>query len=212
MKLYGYFRSSAAYRVRIALNLKSIAVEHVPVHLVKDGGRQKLPAYLAKNPQALVPALALDDGTVITQSLAIIEYLDQLRPEPRLLPADPIAAAKVRAVALAIACDIHPLNNLRVLNYLKGPLAQPQPAVDQWIRHWILAGGLEPIEEMIAGGPYCFGANVTLADVCLVPQVFNARRFAISLEHLPKVLAVDAACQKLDAFAAAQPMRQADAE
>jgi maleylpyruvate isomerase len=212
MKLYGYFRSSAAYRVRIALNLKGIPAEHVPVHLVKDGGRQKLPDFLAKNPQALVPALEIDDGTVLTQSLAIIEYLDTLRPEPRLVPADPLAAAKVRAVALAIACDTHPLNNLRVLNYLKGPLAQQQPAVDQWIKHWVLSGGLEPVERMIGGGPFCFGAAPTLADVCLVPQVFNARRYAVSLEHLPKVLAVDAACQKIEAFNAAQPMKQADAE
>ena len=212
MKLYGYFRSSAAYRVRIALNLKGIAVEHVPVHLVKDGGRQKQPEYRARNPQALVPALELDDGTVLAQSLAIIEYLDALKPEPRLVPADPVAAAKVRAVSLAIACDTHPLNNLRVLNYLKGPLAQPQAAVDQWIKHWVLSGGLEPVERMIDGGPYCFGDRPTLADVCLVPQIFNARRFAISLEHLPKVLAVDGACQKLEAFTAAHPMKQADAE
>jgi maleylpyruvate isomerase len=212
MRLYGYFRSSAAYRVRIALNLKGIAVEHVPIHLVKDGGRQKLPEYLAKNPQALVPTLELDDGTVLTQSLAIIEYLDTVWPEPRLVPADPVAAAKVRAVALAIACDTHPLNNLRVLKHLKGPLAQPQPAIDQWIKHWILTGGLEPVERMIGGGPYCLGTTPSLADVCLVPQIFNARRYAVSLEHLPRVLAVDAACQKLEAFASAHPMKQADAE
>jgi maleylpyruvate isomerase len=212
MKLYGYFRSSAAYRVRIAINLKGIAVEHVPVHLLKDGGRQSLPEYVGKNPQALVPALELDDGTVLTQSLAIIDYLDMLQPEPRLVPADPVAAARVRAVALAIACDTHPLNNLRVLKYLKGPLAQPQPAIDQWIKHWILTGGLEPVERLIGDGPFCIGDKPTLADVCLVPQVFNARRYAISLEHLPKVLAVDAACQKIEAFQAAHPMRQADAE
>lgn len=212
MKLYGYFRSSAAYRVRIALNLKGISVEHVPVHLVKEGGRQKQPDYLAKNPQALVPALELDDGTVLTQSLAIIEFLDAVAPTPRLIPSDPVAAARVRAIALAIACDTHPLNNLRVLNYLKGPLARPQPAIDQWIRHWVLTGGLEPVEQMIGDGPFCCGAAPTLADVCLIPQVFNARRFAIGLEHLPKVLAVDAHCQKLEAFAVAHPAKQADAE
>ena len=134
MKLYTYSRSSAAYRVRIALNLKGIAAEQVPVHLTQDGGQQRMPAYLVRNPQALVPALELDDGTVLTQSLAIIEYLDQIAPEPRLIPADPAMAARVRAVALAIACDIHPLNNLRVLNYLKGPFGRSQatstPGID----------------------------------------------------------------------------------
>lgn len=212
MKLYTYFRSSAAYRVRIALNLKGIAVEQVPIHVTKDGGQQRLPAYLAKNPQALVPALELDDGTVLTQSLAIIEYLDRISPEPRLIPADAVLAAKVRAVALAIACDIHPLNNLRVLNYLKGPFGRSQPDIDAWYRHWVLEGGLQAVERLIPGTPFCFGASPTLADVALVPQVANARRFDVPIDHLPKILAADAACAALDAFARAHPSRQPDAE
>ena len=212
MKLYTYFRSSAAYRVRIALNLKGIVAEQVPVHLTKDGGQQRMPAYLAKNPQALVPALELDDGTVLTQSVAIIEYLDQIKPEPRLVPADPVLAAKVRAVALAIACDTHPLNNLRVLNYLKGPFGRSQPDVDAWYRHWVLEGGLQAVERLITGAPFCFGAAPTLADVILVPQVANARRFDVPIDHLPKVLEADAACTALEPFARAHPSRQADAE
>jgi maleylpyruvate isomerase len=212
MKLYTYFRSSAAYRVRIALNLKGIVPEIVPVHLVKDGGQQTKPDYLAKNPQGLVPALELDDGTVLTQSIAIIEYLEQTKPLPRLIPSDPIMAARVRAVALAIACDTHPLNNLRVLNYLKGPLGREQDAVDAWYRYWVLEGGLQAIERMITGGPFCFGSAPTMADVVLVPQVFNARRFGVPLDHLPKILVADAACAKLDAFAKAHPAQQPDAQ
>jgi maleylpyruvate isomerase len=211
MKLYTYFRSSAAYRVRIALNLKGMAVEMLPVHLVKDGGQQTKPDYLVKNPQGLVPALELDDGTVLTQSIAIIEYLEQIKPMPRLIPPDPIMAAKVRAVALAIACDTHPLNNLRVLNYLKGPLGHSQPEVDAWYRHWVLEGGLQAVERMITGGPFCFGPVPTLADVVLVPQVFNARRFDVALDRLPKILTADAACAKLDAFVKAHPAQQPDA-
>lgn len=212
MKLYSYFRSSAAYRVRIALNLKGIAAEIVPVHLLKNGGEQRSPAYLARNPQGLVPALELDDGTVLTQSLAIIEYLERIRPEPRLIPAEPVQAAKVRAAALAIACDIHPLNNLRVLNYLKGPLGHSQADADAWYRHWVLAGGLDAVEKMIPGGPFCFGDAPTLADVVLVPQVANARRFNVAIDRLPKILAADAACAALDAFACAHPSRQPDAQ
>ena len=212
MKLYTYFRSSAAYRVRIALNLKGIAADMVPVHLVKDGGRQTKPDYLAKNPQGLVPALELDHGTVLTQSLAIIEYLEQIEPAPRLIPADPVMAARVRAAALAIACDIHPLNNLRVLNYLKRPLGRSQPEVDAWYRYWVLQGGLQAVERMITGDPFCFGTAPTLADVVLVPQIFNARRFDVALDHLPKILAADAACARLDAFARAHPAQQPDAE
>ncbi len=212
MKLYGYFRSSAAYRVRIALNLKGIAVEQMPVHLLKDGGRQRQQAYLARNPQGLVPSLELGDGTILTQSLAIIEYLDRVYPEPRLIPDDPVRAAKVRAVALAIACDIHPLNNLRVLNYLKGPLGLTQEKADEWYRHWILEGGLEAVEAMIEGERFCFGDRPTIADLCLIPQIANARRYKIDIAHLKKIEAVDKHCTAIAAFAAAHPSRQPDAE
>jgi maleylacetoacetate isomerase len=210
MKLYGYFRSSAAYRVRIALNLKAIEVEHIAVHL-RDGD-QRQQRYLSKNPQGLVPALELDDGTLLTQSLAIIEYLDAIALDPQLIPPDPVGAAKVRALALAIACDIHPLNNLRVLTYLSGVLEQPQKEIDDWYRHWLLEGGLNAVEEMISGGDFCFGDSPSLADVCLIPQVFNARRFDVSLNHLPKIMKVDRACANIHAFAAAHPSRQPDAQ
>jgi maleylpyruvate isomerase len=211
MKLYGYFRSSAAYRVRIALALKGIEAEHIGVHLLKEGGQQLEPSYLAKNPQGLVPALELDDGTVLTQSLAIIEYLERVFPEPRLIPADPVEAAKVRAVALAIACDIHPLNNLRVLNYLKETLMRPQEDADRWYRHWVLKGGLEAVEALIGGEDFCFGERPSLADVCLIPQVFNARRYRIDISHLPKIVRIDRRCGEIAAFAAAHPSRQPDA-
>jgi maleylacetoacetate isomerase len=212
MKLYGYFRSSAAYRVRIALNLKGIAVDHVPIHLVKDGGQQRRPAYMARNPQGLVPALELDDGTLLTQSLAIIEYLDTTNPHPRLIPADPVQAAKVRAVAQAIACEIHPLNNLRVLNYLKGPLQQPQASLDTWMQHWMLNGGLDAVEALLPGDAFCFGNQPTLADCCLIPQLFNARRFKINFDHLTKICRVEQTCANHPAFKSAQPSQQPDAE
>jgi maleylpyruvate isomerase len=210
MKLYGYFRSSAAYRVRIALNLKGLAAEHAPVHLLR--GEQREAGFLAKNPQGLVPVLELDDGSLLTQSLAIIEYLDALQPEPRLIPTDALLAAKVRAVALTIACDIHPLNNLRVLNYLKTELHGGRADVDAWVRRWLLKGGLDSIEHMIEPAPFCFGASPTLADVCLIPQIFNARRFGAPLEHLPKIKVVELACAELPAFRAAHPSQQGDAE
>ncbi len=212
MKLYGYFRSSAAYRVRIALNLKGVAVEHAPVHLLRDGGEQHAAGYRARNPQGLVPTLELDDGAVLTQSLAIVEYLDALQPSPPLVPSDPKLAARVRAVALTIACDTHPLANLRVLAYLRGPMAQPQGAVDAWYRHWAREGGLLAVEAMIEGGDYCFGDAPTLADLCLIPQLANARRFGVPIDDLPKCLRVEAACASLPAFAAAHPDRQPDAE
>lgn len=210
MKLYDYFRSSAAYRVRIAIELKGLAIERVPVHLAR--GEQRRPDYLAKNPQGLTPALELDNGAVLTQSLAIIDYLDVLAPQPRLTPADPLLAAKVRGVALAIACDIHPLNNRRVLNYLRERLGQDDAGIDAWVHLWALEGGLEAVERLIEPGPFCFGAEPTLADVCLVPQLFAARRFATPLETLPKCRAVEAHCLAQPAFAAAEPSRQADAE
>jgi maleylpyruvate isomerase len=212
MKLYGYFRSSAAYRVRIAVNLKGIPVQHVPVHLLKDGGQQKMSPHLSRNPQGLVPALELDDGTVLTQSLAIIEYLDSLSANHRLVPREARAAAKVRAVSLAVACEIHPLNNLRVLDYLKGPLGQPQEAVDQWIRHWMLIGGLDAIEAMLPGDTFCFGSTPTLADCCLIPQLFSARRFKVDFSHLPKICRAEENCVAHPAFAAAHPSKQSDAE
>jgi maleylacetoacetate isomerase len=180
------------------------------VHLRR--GEQKQESFLATNPQGLVPALELDDGTLLTQSLAIIEFLENLRPEPRLIPADPVFAAKVRAVALTIACEIHPLNVPRVLDYLKKELRHGEDEVGVWIRHWILNGGLDSIEQAIEPAPFCFGDKPTLADVCLIPQLFNARRFATPLDHLPKILAVEAACAELSAFGAAHPSRQKDAE
>jgi maleylpyruvate isomerase len=211
VKLYSYFRSSAAYRVRIALNLKGLPYEMAFIHLSKDGGQQRKPEYTAINPQMRVPALALSGGDVLTQSLAIIEYLDEIQPEPPLLPAAALARAKVRAVAQLIACDIHPLNNTVVLQYLKRTLKHEQPEIDAWYRHWIVEG-FKAIEAMIAPGPYAFGAHVTLADVCLVPQVFNARRFKVALEAFPKIVGVEAACLKLAAFDKARPENQPDAE
>jgi len=211
MILHDYFRSSAAYRVRIALELKGLEVEHRPVHLLRGGGEQFTPAYLAKNPQALVPALELDDGVMLTQSLAIIEYLETVRPTPRLIPQDPVLAAKTRAVALVIACDIHPLTNLRVGGYLASELRVSPDSIEAWRRFWILEG-LQAVERLIAPTPFCFSAEPTLADVCLIPQLFAARRFAAPLDHLPWILSVEAACLELEAFKRAHPALQADAE
>ena len=211
MKLYSYFRSSAAYRVRIALNLKGLPYDMVSIHLTKDGGRQRTPEFRTINPQMRVPALELSGGEVLTQSLAIIEYLDEIQPKPPLLPAGALERAKVRAVAQMVACDIHPLNNLVALQYLKRDLKHEQPEIDAWYRHWVTEG-FTAIESMIAPGPYACGARVTLADLCLVPQVFNARRFKVALDDFPKIAAVDAACLKLDAFDKARPENQPDAE
>jgi len=211
VKLYSYFRSSAAYRVRIALNLKGLPYEMDFVHLTKDGGRQHSAEFNAINPAKLVPALRLDSGDVLTQSLAIIDYLDETHPQPPLLPVDPVQRAKVRAVALTIACDIHPIDNLRVLQYLKRTLKHEQSDIDAWYHHWIIQG-FNAIEAAIAPGPYCFGAQVTLADVFLVPQVFNARRLKLPLEAFPKIVAVESACLKLAAFDKARPENQPDAE
>ncbi len=211
MKLYSYFRSSAAYRARIALNLKGIAYETESIHLTKGGGRQHSPEYRAINPQRRVPALRLDDGDVLIQSLAIIEYLDETHPEPPLLPADPAARAHVRALAQAIACDIHPLNNVGPLFYLKNTLKHGQDEINAWYAHWVTVG-FEAVEALLRPGPYAFGGEVTLADICLVPQVANARRFNVPLDQFPKIVAVDAACLKLPAFDKARPENQPDAE
>jgi maleylpyruvate isomerase len=211
VKLYSFFRSSAAYRVRIALNLKGLAYETVGIHLTKDGGRNRSPEYRAVNPQMRVPALALPGGEVLIQSLAIIDYLDEVYPEPPLLPADPIERAQVRAIAQVIACDIHPLNNVGPLRYLKNELKHEQAEIDAWYAHWI-ASGFEALEQLIGSGPYAFGPHVTLADICLVPQVANARRFKVPLDRFPKIVAADAACKLLPAFDKARPENQPDAE
>ena len=211
MKLYTFFRSSAAYRVRIALNLKDLPYEMVPIHLTKDGGQHRKPEFQAVNPQMRVPTLELSSGEILTQSLAIIEYLNDINPEPPLLPADALERAKSRAIAQIIACDIHPLNNLISLQYLKRHLKHEQPEIDAWYHHWVIEG-FKAIEAMIAPAPYACGAHVTLADICIVPQVYNARRLKVPLDRFPKIVAVDAACLKLPAFDKARPENQPDAE
>ena len=214
MKLHGYFRSSAAYRVRIALNLKGLAYESVPVHLLRDGGEHLTSNYLKLNPQGLVPAFE-DSGAVLTQSLAIIEYLEETHAEPALLPADPIERARVRALALAIACDIHPLNNLRVLNYVSGEMAQGDDSRLAWYRHWT-ESGLAAVEALVAGHPmtgtFCHGNKPGYADTCLIPQIANARRFDCDLSACPELVRIDAACNALPAFLDAAPQSQPDAE
>jgi maleylacetoacetate isomerase len=211
VQLYSYFRSSAAYRVRIAFNLKGLSFDTTGIHLQKEGGLNRKPEYRAVNPQMRVPALRLDSGEVLTQSLAIIEYLDEIHPHPALLPSDPVERAQVRAAALLIACDIHPLNNTSPLRYLKNELGQDQGKIDAWYHHWVLEG-FEAFEAMIQPGPYSFGADVTIADICLVPQVANARRLKVPLDRFPKISGVDAACAALPAFEKARPENQPDAE
>jgi len=214
MKLYDYFRSSAAYRVRIAFNLKGVAPDaRVSVHL--RHGSQRAQEYLALNPQGLVPAIEFDDGRVLTQSLAIIEWLDETHPEPPLLPSDAEGRARVRAIALQIACDIHPLNNLRVLNYLINTLGVSREQKDGWYKYWIDVG-FEALERQLANdsatGRFCHGDTPTLADVCLVPQLANARRFDIDVSPWPTLTRIEAACNATKAFADAAPSRQPDAE
>ncbi|MDE1923624.1 MAG: maleylacetoacetate isomerase [Gammaproteobacteria bacterium] len=214
MKLYTYYRSSAAFRVRIALELKGLAWTAVPVHLTRDGGEQRKAEYAARNPQQLVPALE-DDGAMVTQSLAILEYLEETHPQPPLLPADPAGRARVRAIALAIACDIHPLNNLSVLRYLGSTLGVDEERRNVWYRHWI-DRGFAAIEQLIErdrpAGAFCHGEKPTIADCLLVPQVFNAHRYQMSLDPYPRIRAVHEACMRLDAFRRAAPEAQADAE
>jgi maleylacetoacetate isomerase len=207
MKLYTYFRSSAAYRVRIALNLKGLAYESSPVNLLKGEHRQD--AYRIVNPHGRVPALDLGE-IVLTQSPAILEYLDEAYPEPPLLPGDPVERARIRAVASLVGCDIHPLNNLTVLSYIKRQLGHDQAAVDEWYAHWIRQG-FDAVEAMLRPGPYSFGAQPTMADIYLVPQVFNARRFEIPLDAYPNIAAVEAACAAHPAFRDAAPASQPDA-
>jgi maleylpyruvate isomerase len=209
MKLHGYFRSSASYRVRIALNLKGLTADHLPHHLRK--GEQRDPAYLAINPQGLVPTLD-DGGTIITQSLAIIEWLDETHPEPPLLPQDPLPRAKVRAFAMALACDTHPVQNLKILARLR-QLGLPEEQVTDWAA-WANREGLAACETLIANeaGPFCFGAAPTIADLCLVPQLANARRFGVALGAFPRLLQADTAAKNIKAFADAAPDRQPDAE
>jgi maleylpyruvate isomerase len=210
MKLHGYFRSSAAYRVRIALNLKGLSADHLPHHLRK--GEQRDPAYLAINPQGLVPTLQDDRGVILTQSLAIIEWLDETHPEPPLLPTDPLRRAKVRAFAMVLACDTHPVQNLKVLARLR-ELGLPDEQVTAWAA-WANREGLTACETLIANepGPFCFGAAPTLADLCLVPQLANARRFGVDLAVFPRLLKAETAAKDLKAFADAAPERQPDAE
>jgi len=209
MKLHGYFRSSASYRVRIALNLKGVSADHLPHHLRK--GEQRDPAYLAINPQGLVPTLQ-DAGAVITQSLAIIEWLEETHPEPPLLPKHPLHRAKVRAFALALACDTHPVQNLKVLARLR-ELGLPEEQVTGWAA-WANREGLSACEALIQGepGPFCFGEAPTMADLCLVPQLANARRFGVDLNAFPRLLKAEAASKNVKAFADAAPERQPDAE
>jgi maleylacetoacetate isomerase len=212
VKLYTYFRSSAAFRVRIALNLKGLAYEPVFVHLAK--GQHRAADYTQVNPQALLPTLELDDGTRLVQSLAIIEWLDEKHPSSPLIPKDALARARVRALAYLVACEIHPLNNLRVLQHLKRALGQSQEQIDDWYRHWI-ADGLAKLEADLARpgtGKFCHGESPSVADCCLVPQIFNAKRYESDLSPYPKTMRVFENCMKLDAFDRAQPSKQPDAE
>ncbi|WP_298271131.1 maleylacetoacetate isomerase [uncultured Bradyrhizobium sp.] len=210
MKLHGYFRSSASYRVRIALNLKGLTPEHLPHHLRK--GEQCAPAYLAINPQGLVPTLENDAGAILTQSLAIIEWLDETNPNPPLLPQDPLRRAKVRAFAQAIACDTHPVQNLKVLARLR-KLGLPEEQVTEWAA-WANREGLAACETLIAdeAGTFCFGDTPTLADLCLVPQLANARRFGVDVSAYPRLIKAEAVAKQVKAFADAAPDKQPDAE
>lgn len=213
LQLYSYWRSSAAYRVRIGLNLKRLAYEILPVHLVRDGGQQHLPDYVALNPQELVPSLRHGER-VLTQSLAILEYLDEVWPQPALLPVDAGGRARVRALAQLVACDIHPLNNLRVMQFFDGTWHVPQSEREDWTLHWMRTG-FASLEKLLVDSPqtgrFCQGDTPGLADCCLVPQMFNARRFNLDLTPYPTLLRIEQACLALPAFDAARPENQPDA-
>jgi len=213
LQLYSYFRSSASYRVRIALNLKGLRYSYVPVHLLKDGGQQHASDYQRVNPAELVPTL-IDDGHAIGQSLAIMEYLDETHPEPALLPRDAVGRARARALAQTIACEIHPLNNLRVLQYLERDLKLDEVTKADWYRHWITLG-FTALEKMLIQSPdtgtFCHGDTPGLADCCLIPQIANSRRFATPLDAFPTLRRIESACLALDAFAKAAPQLQPDA-
>jgi maleylacetoacetate isomerase len=214
MKLHTYYRSSAAFRVRIALALKGLSYEAVPVHLLRNGGEQHRADYREKSPLGNVPVLE-DGGAALTQSIAIIEYLEETHPHPPLMPATPLARARVRAIALSIACDIHPLNNLRVLNYLRDKVSLDETARNAWYRHWV-EQGLAGVERLLADSPetgtFCHGDTPGLADCCLVPQVFNARRFECDLSAMPTIRRISTACEALEPFIRAMPANQPDAE
>ena len=221
MKLYNYFRSSASFRVRIALELKGLPYDYVPLHLVKAEHRAE--GYASRVGDALVPSLETDDGHLLTQSMAIIEYLDETHPEPKLLPGNALERAHVRALAQMIACEIHPLNNLRVLKYLKNDLKVDESSKDAWYRHWTRNGlvaferqltllAAERAKANVAASRFCWGDTPTLADCCLVPQIFNAQRFHVDLEGLPLTMAANKACLELPAFQKAQPSACPDAE
>ena len=210
--LYTYWRSSATYRVRIALNIKGIAFESAPIHLVRNGGEQSTEAYRAINPAAVVPAMRLMDGRILTQSLAIIEYLEEMHPEPALLPKELLLRARVRAAAQLIASDIHPINNLRVAQYLKGTLGQSQESTTAWMRHWMQIGLSAYADLLDSSVDFSFGNSPTLADICLVPQLYNARRWGLDLGSLERLTEIERRCLAIDAFTAASPDRQPDAE
>ena len=214
MKLFTYFRSSAAYRVRIALNLKGLGYEAVPVHLLRDGGQHLLDEYRAINPSGLVPAFQ-DDAITLTQSMAILEYLEEAYPQVPLLPKGAVARAHVRELAQIIACDIHPVNNLRVLKYLVKQLGQSDEAKTDWYRHWVIEG-FQSLEAHLARhldtGTFCYGHTPTVADCFLVPQVFNAQRFDIDVTAYPTISRINDMCVDLPAFKAAHPAQQPDAE
>ena len=212
LKLYTYFRSSSSYRVRIALNLKGLPYESVPVHLLRDGGEQHTSSYAQLNPAELVPTL-VDGDLALSQSLAIMEYLDEVHPSPSLLPGNALDRARIRAIAQSIACEMHPLNNLRVLQYLQREHQLDEAAKANWYRHWITLGftALEAQLSHADTGAYCHGSTPTLADCCLVPQVFNARRFDTPLDNFPIICRIEAACMALEPFQRAAPEAQADA-